>query len=164
MTTHYETLGVGERASQQQIKEAFRVLARKWHPDKHEGKADRARAEERFKIITEAYWVLSDPHRKLMYDEKLERERESKRSHGRVPVQHRAAQPRTEWRPEATRAAERAAEAERLAHAAARAKRRDEGFDAYVERMKRECEQMRQEAQGLTDFLRAQRKKAGTLF
>ncbi len=62
---YYETLGVSRQASEDEIKKAYRSLARKYHPDvNHE-----PGAEERFKTINEAYRVLSDPERKAQYDQ-----------------------------------------------------------------------------------------------
>jgi molecular chaperone DnaJ len=63
--SHYETLGVGHDASQEEIKRAYRKLARQHHPDaNHEDPG----AEERFKEITRAYEVLSDPVKRQRYD------------------------------------------------------------------------------------------------
>ncbi|MBV7331612.1 DnaJ domain-containing protein [Chloroflexi bacterium TSY] len=61
---YYEILGVSRDADEKKIKNAFRELARKYHPDhnKEEG------AEERFKEIAEAYGVLSDPDKRALYD------------------------------------------------------------------------------------------------
>ena len=64
---YYEALGLGRGATQDEIKKAYRQLALKWHPDRHkEGK--RAEAEQRFKRISEAYEVLSDPEKRAKYD------------------------------------------------------------------------------------------------
>ncbi|MDP2623379.1 MAG: DnaJ domain-containing protein, partial [Actinomycetota bacterium] len=57
MTDYYEVLGVERGASQEDIKRAFRRLARQTHPDANNG--DRG-TEERFRLIAEAYEVLSD--------------------------------------------------------------------------------------------------------
>jgi molecular chaperone DnaJ len=62
---HYETLGVSQDASQEEIKRAYRRLARQHHPDTN--RADPA-ATERFKEITRAYEVLSDPDKRQRYD------------------------------------------------------------------------------------------------
>lgn len=61
---YYDILGVGKDASQETIKENFRRLAKKYHPDV----SKEPNAEEKFKEIQEAYAVLSDPEKKKMYD------------------------------------------------------------------------------------------------
>jgi DnaJ-class molecular chaperone len=63
---YYSTLGVTKTASQKEIKQAFRKLARKYHPDVNPG--DKA-AETRFKEINEAYEVLGDSPKRKKYDE-----------------------------------------------------------------------------------------------
>jgi DnaJ-class molecular chaperone len=63
---YYATLGVPKTATDREIKQAFRKLARKYHPDVNPG--DRA-AEQRFKEINEAHEVLSDPEKRRKYDE-----------------------------------------------------------------------------------------------
>lgn len=63
---YYKALGVSKGAPADEVKKAYRKLARKYHPDANKGDAA---AEERFKEISEAYNVLSDPKRRAEYDE-----------------------------------------------------------------------------------------------
>src|SRR5215207_3625506 len=63
---YYATLGVSRNATDDEIKKAFRKLARKYHPDVAK---DKKRAEEKFKEINEANDVLSDPEKRRKYDE-----------------------------------------------------------------------------------------------
>ncbi|RLG68684.1 MAG: molecular chaperone DnaJ, partial [Methanobacteriota archaeon] len=64
---YYEVLGVSRDASSDKIKQAYRKLAVKYHPDKNPD--NRAEAEEKFKEISEAYEVLSDPQKRATYDQ-----------------------------------------------------------------------------------------------
>jgi curved DNA-binding protein CbpA len=61
---HYAILGVPRNATPEEIKEAYRRLAKEYHPDKNPS----PEAEERFKLINEAYQVLSDPAKRAEYD------------------------------------------------------------------------------------------------
>src|SRR6266576_6344022 len=63
---YYETLGVKKSASTEDIRKAFRKLARKYHPDVNPG--DKS-AEEKFKSLSEANEVLSDPKKRKIYDQ-----------------------------------------------------------------------------------------------
>ncbi len=63
---YYEVLGVTKGASEDEIKKAFRKLAKQYHPDLHPGDKD---CEEKFKEVNEAYEVLSDPDKKSRYDQ-----------------------------------------------------------------------------------------------
>ena len=63
---YYEVLGVGKDADDNAIKKAYRVLAKKYHPDMNPGDAE---AEKKFKEASEAYAVLSDPEKRRQYDQ-----------------------------------------------------------------------------------------------
>jgi curved DNA-binding protein len=63
---YYQTLGVTKSASEKEIKQAYRKLARKHHPDVNPG--DKS-AEAKFKEINEAHEVLGDPEKRKKYDE-----------------------------------------------------------------------------------------------
>jgi len=62
---HYQTLGVSKSASAEDIRKAYRELARKYHPDLH---PDDASAKEKFKQVQTAFDVLNDPSKREMYD------------------------------------------------------------------------------------------------
>lgn len=63
---YYDVLGVSRTASDEEIRKAFRRLARKYHPDSNPGDKQ---AEAKFKELNEAYSVLSDPKKKQIYDQ-----------------------------------------------------------------------------------------------
>jgi curved DNA-binding protein len=65
---YYQALGVPRTASSDEIRKAFRTLARQYHPDVAKEKNKKA-AEEKFKTINEAYEVLGDPEKRKKYDE-----------------------------------------------------------------------------------------------
>jgi molecular chaperone DnaJ len=62
---YYKTLGVGKGASDEEIKKSYRKLARQYHPDRNPGDK---KAEEKFKEISQAHDVLSDPEKRKAYD------------------------------------------------------------------------------------------------
>ena len=62
---YYKILGVGKNATDEEIKKAYRKLARKYHPDRNPGDKP---AEERFKQVSQAHDVLSDPDKRKEYD------------------------------------------------------------------------------------------------
>lgn len=64
---YYEVLGLKKEASPEEIKKAFRELAKQWHPDRNPDK--KQEAEEKFKEIAEAYAVLSDEQKRKQYDQ-----------------------------------------------------------------------------------------------
>ncbi|KAG0475984.1 hypothetical protein HPP92_012825 [Vanilla planifolia] len=64
---YYNILKVNRNATNEDLKKAYRRLAMVWHPDKHRN--DKQAAETRFKQISEAYDILSDPQKRAIYDE-----------------------------------------------------------------------------------------------
>ena len=63
---YYEVLGVDKNADEAALKKAYRVLAKKYHPDTNPGDKE---AEAKFKEASEAYAVLSDPEKRRQYDQ-----------------------------------------------------------------------------------------------
>ncbi|MBI4344306.1 MAG: J domain-containing protein, partial [Euryarchaeota archaeon] len=63
---YYEVLGVPKGASKEEVKKAYRRLAKKYHPDKMPPERKKE-AEERFKVLSEAYGVLSDDQKRKVY-------------------------------------------------------------------------------------------------
>jgi curved DNA-binding protein len=63
---YYQTIGVSRSAGEDEIRKAYRKLAKQYHPDRNRGNRE---AEEKFKEINEAYEVLSDPQKKARYDQ-----------------------------------------------------------------------------------------------
>ena len=64
---YYEVLGVSKSATDEELKKAFRKLAKKYHPDANPD--NKEEAEKKFKEVNEAYEVLSDKQIRLMYDQ-----------------------------------------------------------------------------------------------
>src|SRR6266513_3408000 len=79
---YYEVLGVSRSVSADEIKTAYRKLARKFHPDLNPG--DKA-AEDQFKLLQEAYNVLSDAENRKLYDQYGENWRAVKQGGGAPP-------------------------------------------------------------------------------
>ena len=73
--SYYDVLEIPKNASLEQIKDAYRSLAKKYHPDVSKNSAE---AVEQFTLIQEAYRVLSDPNRRKRYDQELQAESNSK--------------------------------------------------------------------------------------
>ncbi|KAI4306447.1 hypothetical protein L6164_029722 [Bauhinia variegata] len=64
---YYKVLQVDKKANDEDLKKAYRKLAMKWHPDKNPN--NKKEAESKFKEISEAYEVLSDPQKRAIYDQ-----------------------------------------------------------------------------------------------
>ncbi|RMG45238.1 MAG: hypothetical protein D6719_00510 [Candidatus Dadabacteria bacterium] len=97
MQNHYEVLGINTSATQAEIRRAYRILARRYHPDVNPGEG----SGERFKKIAEAYRVLSDEKQRKLYDIELS-SAERARLNRKNP--YRAQQRYEEWRKRAAEA------------------------------------------------------------
>jgi DnaJ-class molecular chaperone len=95
---YYKVLGVKRDASEDEIKKAYRKLARKFHPDLNPGDKN---AEEQFKLLQEAYDVLSDPENRKLYDQYGENWRAVKAGAGAPPPGWEGAQRSTGGGPRA---------------------------------------------------------------
>ncbi|NXS57190.1 DNJB8 protein, partial [Brachypteracias leptosomus] len=81
MVDYYKVLGLKKSASQDDVKKSYHKLALKWHPDKNPN--NKVEAEKKFKAVAEAYNVLSDPQKRLLYDRSV---KESRSHRGRNDV------------------------------------------------------------------------------
>ena len=84
MSNHYDLLGISRTATIQEIKSAYKRQALKFHPDKNANSSNPKEtqlAEEKFKLINEAYQILSDPYKKIKYDNELEFEHVRRRQY-----------------------------------------------------------------------------------
>ncbi len=93
MTTLYDTLGVAENATGEEIKRAYRKAVMRWHPDRNVGQEQVARAA--FLDIRNAYAILSDPAQRQVYDavfaEEMERQQEERRREEQEQAEREAA-------------------------------------------------------------------------
>lgn len=81
MSNHYETLGISKDATEKEIKQAYRALSMKYHPDKTSAED----AVDKMKQINEAYSVLSDPEQRQQYDNPIH---QAPFGHGQSPFGH----------------------------------------------------------------------------
>ncbi|HTH75831.1 MAG TPA: DnaJ domain-containing protein [Trinickia sp.] len=98
MVTLYETLGVHDGASDEEIKRAYRKAAMRAHPDRNKGRE--AAAHDAFQEIKQAYAILADPEQRRVYDavfaEEMRKLREHEQEHARAAREAREARERAE--------------------------------------------------------------------
>jgi molecular chaperone DnaJ len=70
-TNHYQTLNIELSSTKEEIIAAYRKLAMKWHPDRHQNEKDKVYAEIKFKVINVAYTILSDDNQRAHYNASL---------------------------------------------------------------------------------------------
>ena len=87
MKNYYEILEVNENASKEVIDKAYKVLAKKYHPDLQEEKNKKV-AEEKIKSLNEAYEILSNPKKKQAYDAKIARLKQEEENRKQVEHQN----------------------------------------------------------------------------
>jgi molecular chaperone DnaJ len=85
---YYEVLGLAKNASDDDIKQAYRRLASKYHPDKVQGETEKASVEVKFKEAKEAYECLSEPEKRSLYDQHGFNNPQNSFAHGRSNGQH----------------------------------------------------------------------------
>lgn len=90
MTDWYKVLGVPRQATEETIKKAYRRLAKTYHPDAHPGSQEH---ERKFREISEAYSILSDPEKRKKYDEELQ---DSTKGQGRAKESRKREAPKAE--------------------------------------------------------------------
>ena len=88
MTNYYEILEVSEKASKEVIEKAYRVLAKKYHPD-GKPQEEKAKAEQKMKQINEAYDILSNEEKRKNYDEQLQWEKQQEENKKKQEAQRK---------------------------------------------------------------------------